>query len=125
MTPRVDQFFGVEMADGGGDFREFQETRARWNQQTDRQLDRRNRFDQIILSDGFDKIEITFASGPWSKRNECGLQREARIAAEFKRAKKISACVALFQFEQNLIVQGLDSAGHEDTTSAYERWQSV
>ena len=35
VAPRVDQFFGVEIADQGCDFWKFEQARARGNQQTD------------------------------------------------------------------------------------------
>ena len=64
-----------------------------------------NGCDEVAVGDDFEEIEIIFAGGPRSERNESRLERETGVITKIERAEEVVAAVAFFQFEQDLIVE--------------------
>jgi len=78
-----------------------------------------------VVGNGLKQVEIIFARGPGSEGNESWLQREAGVATEFECAEEVAAGVALFQFEEDFVIERFDCAGDEQATGACESWQSI
>jgi len=113
VTPRIDQFFGVEIAYQCCNFCNFEAGGARRNQQTNSKLDRWNRFDQATVDDDFEKLEITFAGDPRSEWHEGGCSVRPALRQSSSRAEEICAGVALFEFEQDLVIERFYGAGEK------------
>ena len=78
-----------------------------------------------MCGDRFKEPKIIFPSGPGREGDECGLQREARVAAEIERAKKIGAGVTFFKFEQNFVIERFDGAGEKEAAGTLKDGERV
>ena len=125
MLPGINEFFRIKFADGRGDFGEFEQPRARGNEQANRELNGRDGGDQIAIRNELEQVEITGASGPRSECNESRLQGQAGVIAKIDGTKKIGAGVTLFEFTQNLVVKRLYGAGDEETAGTSKNRESI
>jgi len=125
VAPRIEELFGIELSDESCDFRKFEKARAGWNQQADRELNGGYGRDEIMIGNGFEKIEVARARSPWREWDKGWLQREGSVVAKIESTEEICAGVTLFEFKKDVIIEKFDGAGDKQAASARKRGESI
>ena len=108
MFPRIDERARVECANMAAHVVEFEQSRARWNQQADAELDRRDVFDQILLRYDREEIAVSRKSRPRREWHERRLEHQAELAETRHHRQKIGACVSLCQPREDGVIDRFD-----------------
>src|SRR5207244_5118010 len=98
------------------DLIEFQQSRTSRNQQTNRQLNRRNVFDQIVFSQDAQQFEVAVQRRPGREGHKGRVQDQIQVTKDAGHLEKIRPRVTFVQAAQHLVIQRFDGAGHEEAT---------
>ena len=125
MAPRIEEFLCIKLPDERCDFGKFEKTRARWNQQADRELNGGYGRDEISIGNGFEKIEVARARSPWREWDKGRREREGSVVAKIESTEEIRAGVPLFEFTKDVVIERFDGAGDKQAASARKRGESL
>ncbi len=125
VSPGIGHRGGVEAGSHRPDLRELQEARPFGNQQTDRELDRRDVLDEVEAIDRLEQRAVAFERRPWGEGHERRRQRQPCVPAERRGTLEAGARVTLLQLLEHLVVNRLDRARHERAASLAEHGEQV
>src|SRR5579884_195238 len=123
MPPRIGQTLRVEGVDERSYLVQLEQTRARRNQQAQRELDRRHMLDKFEPFQGIEKLGVTFEGRPGREGNERGVENHVQAPEQLHQPEKVLPRMALVQPGQNGVIERFHRRGDKQAARIAEHRQ--
>src|SRR5574341_172250 len=123
MRPGITQSLFVELAAQFPYLWQFKQLGTGRDQESNRQLDRRDIVDEVKFSNQRKQIAIAFHRYPGIERNKSWMQRQTDFSKQSGDLDKVFAGVSFVQNLQNAVVDRFNCAGDKQAARVAEDWQ--